>query len=109
MHQSCLVEGNDLSHLVEGNQAGLFPSIVFERITRPYPLPPPHTNIIFIPNIKALALVISEKMVFYHVFPRWASLKHVGLFETCAPGQANFVPQCHNLNILGRGQLGDVT
>ena len=37
--QSCSVEGNDLNHLVEGNQAGLFRSIVFERITRPYPLP----------------------------------------------------------------------
>ena len=41
--QSCSVEGNDLNHLVEGNQAGLFCSIVFERITRPYPLPP-HTH-----------------------------------------------------------------
>ena len=28
-----------LNHLVEGNQAGLFCSLVFERITRPYPLP----------------------------------------------------------------------
>ena len=36
MHQSCSVKGNDLNHLVEGNQAGLFCSIVFERITRPY-------------------------------------------------------------------------
>ena len=62
--QSCSVEGNYLNHLVEGNQAGLFCSIVFERITRPYPLPPPHTNIFYIPNIKALAFVISDKKVF---------------------------------------------
>ena len=51
-------ERYDLNHLVEGNQAGLFCSIVFERITRPYTLPPPHTNIFYIPNIKALALVV---------------------------------------------------
>ena len=59
---SCSVEGNDLNHLVDCNQAGLFYSIVFEleRITRPYPLPPTHTNIFYIPNIKALALVVSE-------------------------------------------------
>ena len=25
------------------------------------------------------------------------------------PGQAHFMPQSHNLNILERGQLGDVT
>ena len=31
--------GNDFNHLVEGNQAGLFRSLVFERITRPYPPP----------------------------------------------------------------------
>ena len=43
VHQSCSVEGNDLNHLVEGNQAGFFPSIVFERITRPYPSPSPRT------------------------------------------------------------------
>ena len=67
---------DDLNHLVEGNQAGLFRSIVFERITRPYPLPPPHTNIFYIPNIKARALVVSYKKVF-HVFPKWASVKHV--------------------------------
>ena len=54
VHQSYSVEGNDLNHLVEGNQAGLFCSIVFERITIPCPLPPPHTNISYIPNIKAV-------------------------------------------------------
>ena len=66
VHQYCSVEGNDLlNHLVDGNQAGLFCSIVFGRITRPYPLPPPpHTNIFYIPNIKALALVVSDKRVF---------------------------------------------
>ena len=64
VHQSCSVEGNDLNHLVEGNQAGLFCSIVFGGITRPYPLPPPHTNIFYIPNIKALALVVSDKKLF---------------------------------------------
>ena len=101
MHQSRSVKGNDLNHLVEGNQAGLFCSIVFERITRPYPLPPPHTNIFYILNIKALALVVSDKI--FHVFPRWASVKHV------TPGRAIFVPQGQNFNILGRGQLGDVT
>ena len=57
-------KGNDLNHLVEGNQAGLFRSIVFEGITSPSPLPPPHTNIFYIPNIKALALVVSDKKVF---------------------------------------------
>ena len=92
--QSCSVKGNYLNHLVEGNQAGLFCSIVFERITRPYPLPPPHTNIFYIPNIKALALVVSDKM---------------GLCQTLTPGSANFVPQGKIFNILGRGQLGDVT
>ena len=55
---------NDLNHLVEGNQAGLFRSTVFECITRPYPLPPPHTNIFYIPTIKVLAFVVSEKKVF---------------------------------------------
>ena len=56
VHQSCSVEGNDLNYLVEGNQAGLFRyrSIVFERITRPYPSPSPHTNIFYIPNIEAI-------------------------------------------------------
>ena len=89
------MDGNDLIHLVEGNQAGLF------RITRPYLLPPPHTNIFYIPNIKALDLVISDK--FFSLF----SLN--GLCETCASGRAHFVPEGHNLNILGRGQLGDAT
>ena len=65
-HQFCSVEGNDLNHLVEGNQVCFFGSIVYERITRPYPAPPPlppHTNIFYIPNIKALALVVSDKKV----------------------------------------------
>ena len=61
VHHSCSVEGDDLNHLVEGNQAGLFRSIGFERITRPYPSPLPHKNIFYIPNIKALALVVSDK------------------------------------------------
>ena len=91
------MEGNDLNHLVEGNQAGLF-----EYITRPYPLPSSHKNIFHIPNIKALALVVSDKKVFFHVFPRWASVIHV------IPEQADFVPQRLNFIILGRGQLGDV-
>ena len=60
VHQSCSVEGNDLNHLVEGNQAGLF-----ECITRPYPLLPSHTIFFNIPNIKALALVVSDKKVFF--------------------------------------------
>ena len=42
--QSCSVEGNDLNHLLEGNQAGLFCSIVFERITRPTPSPTTHKH-----------------------------------------------------------------
>ena len=71
VHQSCSVEGNVLYHLVEGNQAGLF-----ECITRAYPLPPSHTKFFYIPNIKALALVVSDKKVFT-CFPRWASAKHV--------------------------------
>ena len=90
------MEGNDLNHLVEGNQAGLF-----ECITRPYPLPHHTQNFFYIPNIKALALVVSDKKVF-HVFPRWASAKHVD------PKQDDFVPQGLNFVILGRGQLGDV-
>ena len=97
MHQSCSVEGNDLNYLVEGNQAGLF-----ECITRPYPLPPSHTKKFYIPNIKALALVVSDKKFFFLYFPRWASAKHVD------PEQADFVPQGLNFIILGRGQLGDV-
>ena len=87
------MEGNDLNHFVEGNQAGLFCSIIFEHITRPYPLPLPQTNIFYITNIKALALVVSDK---------------VGPLRNVSPGRAHFVPQCHNLNTLG-GQLGDVT
>ena len=59
VHQSCSVEGNDLNHLVEGNQAGLF-----ECITRHYPLPSSHTKNFYIPNIKTLALVVSDKKVF---------------------------------------------
>ena len=90
------MEGNDLNHLVEGNQAGLF-----ECITRPYPLPSSHTKIFYIPNIKAPALVVSDKKVFY-IFPKWASVKHV------TPEQADFVPQCLNFIIVGTGQLGDV-
>ena len=64
VHQSCSMEGNDLIHLMEGNQAGLFCSIVYERITRPYPLLQPHTIIFYIPNIKALALLVSDLKVF---------------------------------------------
>ena len=92
------MEGNDLNHLMEGNQAGLFRSMVFERLTRPYPLPQTHTSIFYIPNIKALAVVVPDRR-FYHVFPRWASAKHVTI------GQANFVSKGYNLNILGKGQL----
>ena len=102
VHQSCSVESNDLNHLVEGNQAGLFCSIVSERKTRPYLLTPQNTNIFYIPNIKARALVVSDKKVF-SCFPS------MGFSETCDPGRANFVPQGQNFNILGRGQLGDVT
>ena len=68
VHQSTSVEGNDLNHLVEGNQAGLSCTIVFQHITRPYPFPPPHTNIFYIPNIKVLALVVSDKK-FFSCFP----------------------------------------
>ena len=60
VHQSSSVENNDLNHLMEGNQAGLFRSIFFEGITIPYPLPPPHTNTFYITNI----LVVSDKRVF---------------------------------------------
>ena len=63
VHQSCSVEGNELNHLVESNQAGLLRSIVFEHID-PTRSPPTHTNIFYIPNIKALALVVSDKKVF---------------------------------------------
>ena len=65
--------------------------------------PPPHTNIFYIPNIKALVVLEVSDMKVFHVFPRWASEKQV------TTGWAHFVPQDHNLNILGRGQLGDVT
>ena len=51
--------GDDLNHLVEGNQAGLF-----ECITGPYPLPSSHTKIFYIPKYKALAFVVSDKKVF---------------------------------------------
>ena len=81
---------------MEGNQAGLF-----ECITRPYSLPSSHTKNFNIPNIKPLALVVSDEKVF-HVFPRWASAKDV------TQEQADFVPQGLNFIILGRGQLGDV-
>ena len=100
VHQSCSVEGNDLNHLVEDNQAGLFSSIVFERITRPYHLPH-HTQTFSTYQIKALALVVSDKV--FSCFPK------MGLSKTCDPGWANFVPQGQNFNILGIGQLGDVT
>ena len=84
VHQSCSVKGNDLDHLVEDNQAVLFCSIVFEHITRPYPLPPPQTNIFYIPNIK------TQTRRFFQVFPRWASAKHV------TPGRVNFVSRGQN-------------
>ena len=100
VHQFCSVEGNDLNHLVKGNQADLFRSMVFERITRPYPLPPSHTIIFYIPNIKALALVVSDKRDSF-IFSLDASVKHV------TPGQANLVTHGYNLNKLGRGPLGD--
>ena len=84
VHQSCSVKGNDLNHLVKGNQADLFCSMVFERITRPYPLPPSQKIIFYIPNIKALALVVSGNKVSF-IFSLDASVKHV------APRQADFV------------------
>ena len=63
------MEGNDLNHLLESNQVGLFRtcSIVFVRLIRPYTLPP-HKNIVNIPNIKALALVVSNKKGFFFIF-----------------------------------------
>ena len=66
VHQFWLVEGNDLNHLLESNQVGLFRtcSIVFERLIRPYTLPP-HKKLVYIPNIKALALVVSNKKFFF--------------------------------------------
>ena len=59
------MEGNDLNHLLESNQVGLFRtcSIAFERLIRPYTLPP-HKKLVYIPNIKALALVVSNKFFF---------------------------------------------
>ena len=90
------MEGNDLIHLVEGNQAGLF------RITNHTFSPPTKHKHFYIPNIKALDLVISEKKFFF-------MFTLDGLCETCASGRAHFVPEGHNLNILGRGQLSDIT
>ena len=83
VHQSYSVEGNDLNPSVEGNQACLFCSIVFERITRPYPLPPPHTNIFYITNIKALCFVVSEKFFSCHPY--------IILYKTCDPGAGPFL------------------
>ena len=57
VHHSGSVEGDDLNHLVEGNQAGLFRRIGFERITRPYPL------------------TLTTQKHFVHT--KWASAKHV--------------------------------
>ena len=59
------MEGNDLNHLLESNQVGLFRtcSIVFERLIRPYTLQT-HKKLVYIPNIKALALVVSNKFFF---------------------------------------------
>ena len=85
VHQSCSVEGNDLNHLVEGNQAGLICSVVFERITRPYPLPH-YTQTFSTYQILRLKPLWLKTRRFFHVFPRWASTKHV------TPGWAFFVP-----------------
>ena len=57
-------------------------------------LPQSHTKMFYIPNIMALALVVSDKKIF-HVFSRWASAKHV------TSNLADFVPQGLNLIILG--------
>ena len=96
LHQSCSVEGNDLNHLVEGNQAGLF-----ECITRPYPLPPSHTKKFYIQNIKALALMVSDKKVF-SCFPS------ISLCKTFDP-KGHYWSQGYDLSKLGRGQLGEAT
>ena len=100
MHQSCSLEGNDLSHLVDGNHAGLFPRIVFERITRSYHLPY-HTQTFSTYQILRLWPLWFQTRRFFHVFPRWASAKHV------TAGRPRFGSQGHYLNILGRGRLGD--
>ena len=54
----------------------------------------------FIPNMKALDLVVSDKKVF-SCFP------YISLFKTFDPGAGPFWSEGHNLNKLGRGPLGD--
>ena len=57
---------------------------------------------LYIPNTKALGLVVSDN-IFFNVFPIEAHVKHV------TPGQVLFIPQWHNLNKLDRYPLDDVT
>ena len=53
----------------------------------------------YIPNIKALGLMVSDKKI-SPCFP------YIGLCKTCDPQTG---PQGDNLNKLGRGPLGDAT
>ena len=86
---------NDLNHFVEGNTAGLFVCI-----TRPYPLPPHHTQKFSIYQILSLSPCGFRQEDFF-MFSLDGPLRNMAR-------QADFVPKGLNFIILGRSQLGDV-
>ena len=58
-------------------------------------------NWFYIPNIKALGPVVTDKKIF-------SIFSYISLCKICDPlGWGNFWPQGHNLNKLGRGPLDD--
>ena len=56
----------------------------------------------YIPNIKALGLMVSDKKIF-------SCFSYIRLCKTCDPGAGPFLAPGDNLNRLGRGPLGDAT
>ena len=105
VHQSCSVEGKHLNQLAEGNQYGLFRSIVFERITRQYPPPPTTTT--------------THKYFLHTKYwgPSPCGFRQIGFFmfsldeplRNMLPPVGPFCAQGHNLNILGRGRWCHIT
>ena len=57
----------------------------------------------YIPNIKALHLLVSEKKIF-KLFLLWSYVSNLR-----PPGRCQFWPQGHHMNNLGRDLLGDAT
>ena len=54
----------------------------------------------YLPNIKALSLMVSDKKFFFMFFL-------ISLYKTCDRWGGAILDQGHNLNVLGRGPLGE--